>query len=82
MQRLYVNRIPYYLLAYQMGKGFWFDIIKPATDTLLCYLMPYFAYALMRFIGLHLPAFALKGGVGLIKSFYLHYYVLWLPGYL
>lgn len=52
------------------GKGFWFDIIKPAgTDTLLCYLMPYFAYALMRFIGLHLPAFALKGGVGLIKSF-------------
>ncbi|CCH01425.1 hypothetical protein FAES_3417 [Fibrella aestuarina BUZ 2] len=51
------------------GKGHWFRAIKPAgTDTLLCYLIPYFAYALVDFFDLHLPAVLLTGGVGLIKS--------------
>lgn len=51
-------------------KSNWFNIIKPAgTDTLLCYLIPYFAYAFTRFVGLHLPDVLLTGAVGLIKSF-------------
>jgi predicted acyltransferase len=51
-------------------KDQWFKIIKPAgTDTLLCYLMPYFAYAFTNFVGFRLPEFALTGVIGLIKSF-------------
>lgn len=52
------------------GKGHWFRAIKPAgTDTLLCYLIPYFAYAFVDFFDLHLPPVLLTGGIGLVKSF-------------
>ena len=51
------------------GKGNWFRAIEPAgTDTLLCYLLPYFAYAVVVLLGLHLPDVLLTGGVGLLKS--------------
>jgi hypothetical protein len=51
------------------GKLNWYTIIKPAgTDTLLCYLIPYFAYAATNALGIHLPEVVLTGGVGLIKS--------------
>jgi predicted acyltransferase len=59
-----------YWIADVYKKSNWFNIIRPAgTDTLLCYLMPYFSYAFMRLIGLHLPDVLLTGGIGLIKSF-------------
>jgi hypothetical protein len=59
-----------YWVADVMGKASWFKIVKPAgTDTLLCYLIPYFAYASTRIVGLHLPEVLLVGGIGLIKSF-------------
>ncbi len=59
-----------YWVADVKGKSRWFDIIKPAgTDTLLCYLIPYFAYATTRALGIHLPEVILIGGVGLLKSF-------------
>ncbi|HTE34283.1 MAG TPA: DUF5009 domain-containing protein [Chryseolinea sp.] len=59
-----------YWIADVMGKSNWFNIIKPAgTNTLLCYLIPYFAYATTRVLGIHLPAFMLVGVVGLLKSF-------------
>jgi len=52
------------------GKAGWFAIIRPAgAGTLLCYLIPYFAYAFMDMAGIGLPAIMLVGGVGLIKSF-------------
>jgi len=52
------------------GKAHWFSIIRPAgTDTLLCYLIPYFSYATTRLLGIHLPEAVLVGGVGLLKSF-------------
>ncbi|MEZ4825606.1 MAG: DUF5009 domain-containing protein [Bacteroidia bacterium] len=58
-----------YWIADVWGKAKWFDIVKPAgTATLLCYLIPYFAYAFMRTAGLHLPDFLLSGGIGLLKS--------------
>ncbi len=51
-------------------KAYWFHIVKPAgTDTLLCYLIPYFAYTTTGLLGIHLPAVLLIGGIGLIKSF-------------
>jgi heparan-alpha-glucosaminide N-acetyltransferase len=52
------------------SKGRWFGIIKPAgTNTLLCYLLPYFAYALVVNTGWTLPGEVLTGAIGLIKSF-------------
>lgn len=62
--------IAIYWIADVKGKANWFNIIKPAgTDTLLCYLIPYFAYATTRMLGIHLPEVILVGGIGLIKSF-------------
>jgi predicted acyltransferase len=47
----------------------WFNFIKPAgTDTLLCYLIPYFLYAIFRAVHLQWPEFIITGGVGLSKS--------------
>lgn len=58
-----------YFLVDVYGKASWFSIIKPAgTDTLLTYFIPYYAYTFMRIFDLHLPEFALVGGVGLMKS--------------
>ena len=59
-----------YWIADVYKKETWFNIIRPAgTATLLCYLIPYFAYAFTRLIGFHLHDVMLTGGVGLIKSF-------------
>lgn len=59
-----------YWIADVYRKESWFDIIKPAgTATLLCYLIPYFAYFTTRALGIGLPDFMLTGGVGLLKSF-------------
>ncbi|MGA0557870.1 DUF5009 domain-containing protein [Larkinella sp. VNQ87] len=59
-----------YWVADVWGQSRWFGFIKPAgTDTLLCYLMPYFAYATTNFLGIHLPEIVLTGGIGLLKSF-------------
>jgi heparan-alpha-glucosaminide N-acetyltransferase len=50
-------------------KANWFNFIKPAgTDTLLCYLIPYFLYAIFRAVHLQWPEFIITGGVGLLKS--------------
>jgi heparan-alpha-glucosaminide N-acetyltransferase len=59
-----------YGLADIKGKAHWFNFIKPAgTDTLLCYLLPYFAYALVELLHIDWPAWMLTGGIGLLKSF-------------
>lgn len=59
-----------YWIADVYKKDHWFDIVKPAgTATLLCYLIPYFAYFTTRALGINLPDFMLEGGVGLLKSF-------------
>lgn len=59
-----------YWLADVARKANWFNIIKPAgTDTLLCYLIPYFMYAIVNITKIHLPDFMVTGGIGLLKSF-------------
>ena len=59
-----------YWIADVYRKESWFNIVKPAgTATLLCYLIPYFAYFTTRALGISLPEFMLEGGVGLLKSF-------------
>jgi hypothetical protein len=62
--------IAIYWISDVYGKSGWFRVIRPAgTDTLLTYLIPYFAYALISFTRIKLPDAAVTGGVGLIKSF-------------
>jgi hypothetical protein len=59
-----------YWIADVNRKDNWFNFVKPAgTATLLCYLIPYFAYFTTRSLGIGLPEFMLAGGVGLLKSF-------------
>lgn len=58
-----------YLLADLRKKDSWFNIIKPAgSDTLLCYLVPYFLYAAMRLSGFKWPEFLVASPIGLIKT--------------
>jgi heparan-alpha-glucosaminide N-acetyltransferase len=72
-----------YWLADLRGKAHWFTFIKPGgTDTLLCYLIPYFAYATVRLTGISWPGFMLTGGVGLLKSFAFALLCIWIAGLL
>jgi hypothetical protein len=58
-----------YWIADVAQKAKWFNLIKPAgTDTLLCYLIPYFVYAIVKAAGFSLPEIFLTGGIGLLKS--------------
>jgi hypothetical protein len=58
-----------YWIADVNQKAKWFNLIKPAgTDTLLCYLIPYFVYAIVKAAGFYLPEIFLTGGIGLLKS--------------
>jgi predicted acyltransferase len=51
------------------GKEHWFKLIRPAgTDTLLTYLIPYYAYGIAGLLNIHLPAGLLVGTVGLTTS--------------
>jgi heparan-alpha-glucosaminide N-acetyltransferase len=68
-----------YWIADVKRKSHWFQFIKPAgTDTLLCYLIPYFAYATTAFLGISLPDVLLTGGIGLLKSFLFALLCVWI----
>ncbi|MGF7218420.1 hypothetical protein GGR92_004597 [Spirosoma lacussanchae] len=70
-----------YWLADVGRKVHWFTLIKPAgTDTLLCYLLPYFAYAFTTVLAIHLPDWLLIGGVGLLKSLLFALLCAWATG--
>lgn len=70
-----------YWLADLAKQGRWFAIVKPAgTDTLLCYLIPYFAYVAMFWNGAGLPDTLVTGGVGLLKSFLFALACVWIAG--
>jgi heparan-alpha-glucosaminide N-acetyltransferase len=72
-----------YWLADMKGKTHLFDIIKPAgTNTLICYLLPYFAYTLPTILAIHFPAFMLNGIAGLIKSFLFALLIVVVAGWL
>jgi heparan-alpha-glucosaminide N-acetyltransferase len=59
-------------------KANWFSIIKPAgTDTLMTYLIPYYAYAATWFLGIRIPEFMLQGSIGLFKSFLFALFCVW-----
>lgn len=68
-----------YWISDVFGKSGWFNLIKPAgTDTLLCYLMPYFVYFIFRVFHIRWPDVILTGGIGLVKSLLLALLCVWL----
>jgi len=72
-----------YWIADVKRKSGWFSFIKPAgTDTLLCYLIPYFLYALITATHFHWPDWLITGGVGLVKSFLLAILCVFITGWL
>ena len=72
-----------YFIADVKQKASWFNFIKPAgTNTLLCYLIPYFAYAIVVWTNMDYPNFMLNGITGLIKSFIFALLVVWIAGWM
>jgi predicted acyltransferase len=59
-----------YWFADRKEKASWLNFILPAgTNTLLCYLLPYYAYDVPMMFHIYLPAVVLTGIIGLFKSF-------------
>lgn len=59
-----------YWIADVWQKANLFKLIKPAgTETLLCYLIPYFIYAVYKWTGFEFPEILSNGCLGLLKSF-------------
>jgi heparan-alpha-glucosaminide N-acetyltransferase len=72
-----------YRIADIKGKAGWFRIIQPAgTDTLLCYLIPYFLYAIVSLTNFHWPDAIITGAVGLLKSLLLALLCVFITGLL
>jgi heparan-alpha-glucosaminide N-acetyltransferase len=70
-------------LADGKGKAHWFNFIKPAgTNTLVCYLIPHFAYAIVVATAVSFPDFMLTGIVGLLKSLLFALLVVSIAGWL
>lgn len=69
-----------YWISDVKGKSNWFNLVKPAgTDTLLCYLMPYFTgFVLRRILQVSYPEWMISGGIGLLKSLLLALLCVWL----
>lgn len=63
------------------GKQRWFASIRPAgTSTLTCYLVPYLLYSIFSLVHFHFPVFLSEGAGGLIRSFVIAFFVIWLTG--
>ena len=72
-----------YWLSDLKAKSGWFKIIQPAgTNTLLCYLLPYYAYAIAVLLQLTLPGIVLTGYIGLIKSIVFSLLIVMIAGWL
>jgi predicted acyltransferase len=72
-----------YWIADLKKKQDWFAFIKPAgTNTLTCYLLPYFVYGLMNALHVSYPAAISHGVIGLIKSFIFALLIVTVAGWL
>jgi heparan-alpha-glucosaminide N-acetyltransferase len=72
-----------YWIADMKSKAQAFNFIRPAgTNTLLCYLIPYFAYAIVVALHISYPDWMLTGIVGLLKSLSFALLVVWIAGIL
>lgn len=74
--------VVYWLTDIKKKTG-WLRPIQPAgTNTLLCYLLPYYAYGLITLFPIYLPAALLTGGIGLLKSFAFALLIIMITGLL
>jgi hypothetical protein len=72
-----------YWFADYKEKAHWFGFIKPAgTNTLVCYLIPHFVYAIVVATAVSFPDFMLTGIVGLLKSLLFALLVVSIAGWL
>jgi heparan-alpha-glucosaminide N-acetyltransferase len=72
-----------YYVADVLGKANWFTLIRPAgTNTLLCYLIPYFSSAIITVLHINFPDVMLTGTVGLFKSLVFSLLVVQIAGWL
>ncbi|MDA0196223.1 MAG: DUF5009 domain-containing protein [Bacteroidetes bacterium] len=73
-----------HIVADKMGHVKWASIISPAGySTLTCYLVPYFAYAIVyNIMHLNLPDVMTTGVIGLIKSMLFSMIIIWITGLL
>ncbi|MEO6218868.1 MAG: DUF5009 domain-containing protein, partial [Ginsengibacter sp.] len=65
------------------GKKDWFKVIRPAgTSTLTSYLIPYLLYSIYSLIGFEYPVFLSEGIGGIMRSFFIAFFVIWVAGLL
>lgn len=65
------------------NKQNWFKSIRPAgTSTLTSYLIPYLLHSIYILIGFHYPLFLSQGAGGIIRSFFVAFFVIWIAGIL
>ena len=65
------------------GRQHWFKAIRPAgTSTLTCYLIPYLLYSLYMLAGFSYPSFFNEGIGGIVRSFAVAFFVIWIAGLL
>jgi len=66
-----------FLIADIWQKYKWYSLIKPAgTSTLTCYLIPYYAYAMVLLINMQLPLSLRTGMVGIVKSIVFSFFII------
>ena len=72
-----------YITADRMKMTRWAEIIAPAgNSTLTCYLIPYYAYAIIALASLQLPGMMITGIPGLIKSLLFSLVIVLFTGWL
>jgi predicted acyltransferase len=71
-----------YLVDFKRKQN-WFKGIRPAgTSTLTCYFIPYLLYSIYHLIGFRYPGFFNAGIGGIIRSFVIAFFVIWIAGLL
>lgn len=72
-----------YYIADIRQKAGWFSFIRAAgTATLTCYLLPYLFYAVDGLTSIQLPEFVKTGWVGLIKSMFFSWLIIYMTDWL
>ncbi len=72
-----------YVISDLLKKISWASFIGPAgRSTLTCYLVPYFYYAVMAMIGIYLPDVLKTGYIGIIKSLFFAYLIIYITGWM
>ena len=79
----FIGLAVFYVVVDKLNFKKWATPIAPAgTATLTCYLLPYIIYPVLALFALKLPEYLTTGYVGLMKSLFFAYLVIYLTGLL